>query len=241
MEKPILIIDPGHGGKDPGGGSNGLWTEKEFVLKISLYQLSRFQELGIPAAITRTEDIYLDQQQRTTIVRTSGAAYCISNHINAGGGEGAETIHSIYSDGRLSLKILEELEKSGQIIRRAYTRRSTTNSQEDYYYMHRQTGSVETVIIEYGFADNQGDIERLLQHWQAYAEAVVKAFCEHMGYAYRASSIGLSEPWKYEGVDYLHQEGILLDPEVWKEKINEPMPVWAVTLLLRKVHEGLKN
>lgn len=35
MSKPELILDPGHGGKDEGGGSNDLWKEKNLVLDIS--------------------------------------------------------------------------------------------------------------------------------------------------------------------------------------------------------------
>ncbi|MFS1516082.1 N-acetylmuramoyl-L-alanine amidase [Bacillus sp. SCS-151] len=36
--KPLIIIDAGHGGKDPGGCSNQHWIEKDLELKISLYQ-----------------------------------------------------------------------------------------------------------------------------------------------------------------------------------------------------------
>ena len=52
----LVIIDPGHGGWDPGGGSNNLWLEKDMNLKISQYQKRRFDELGIPATLTRTTD-----------------------------------------------------------------------------------------------------------------------------------------------------------------------------------------
>ncbi len=241
MEQIILIIDPGHGGRDPGGGNNAHWQEKDFVLTISLYQLKRFQELGIGVEMTRKDDTYLDNTARTRIVRESGARYCISNHINAGGGEGAETIYSIHSDGNLAKRILEALEEAGQSVRRAFTRTSTSNPERDYYFMHSQTGSVETIIVEYGFADNQQDVERLQNHWQQYAEAVVKAFCAHIDHPYQTPAAEADDQWKYEGIDYLHQEGILMDPEGWRQKINEPMPVWAVTLLLHKLHQSLRT
>ena len=38
----MIIIDPGHGGSDIGGGSNNFWQEKDLALKISLYQYQRF-------------------------------------------------------------------------------------------------------------------------------------------------------------------------------------------------------
>ena len=83
-KKPVLIIDPGHGGKDNGGGSNEYFKEKEMNLQISLYQYQRFQELGVPVSITRDSDIYLSPSTRTEIVRESGAKYCISNHPDDG-------------------------------------------------------------------------------------------------------------------------------------------------------------
>lgn len=182
---PILIIDPGHGGTDPGGGSNALWLEKDLVLQISLYQAERFRALGVDTTLTRTTDRTLPPADRTEIVRESGARYCISNHINAGGGDGVEAIHSIHSDGLLARRIVEAIRARGQNVRRVFTRTLTGDASKDYYYMHRNTGGVETVIVEYGFADSRGDDVRQLQNdWRSYAEAVVEAFCEHIGHPY---------------------------------------------------------
>ncbi|HZG85473.1 N-acetylmuramoyl-L-alanine amidase [Paenibacillus sp.] len=182
---PILIIDPGHGGADPGGGSNAFWKEKDLVLQISLYQAERFEKLGVDVAMTRRTDVTISAPARTKIVRESGARYCISNHINAGGGDGVETIHSIHSDGKLARAIAEAIRESGQNLRRVFTRTLPGNPNRDYYFMHRETGGVETVIIEYGFADSKrDDVEQLRTHWKEYAEAVVRAFCSHIGHPY---------------------------------------------------------
>ncbi|GAA0339237.1 hypothetical protein GCM10008967_31930 [Bacillus carboniphilus] len=185
MAVPELIIDPGHGGRDPGGGSNEYWLEKDMVLDISLYQYKRFQELGVPVALTRNSDVYLGPDERTRIVRESGAKYCISNHINAGGGDGVETIHSIYVDGTLARALAMGIVNEGQNLRRVFSRSLPSDSSKDYYYMHRETGSVDTTIIEYGFADSsRDDVEQLRNNWRDYAEGVVKAYCEYMGHAY---------------------------------------------------------
>lgn len=189
MARPILIIDPGHGGRDPGGGTNRYWKEKDLALKISLYQYNRYRDLGVPVAITRTTDKYLSPDERTRIVRDSGAKYCHSNHLNAGGGDGAEVIHSIYDGKAMGQKIADELRKAGQNIRRVFTRTLPGNSSLDYYFMIRETGNVVTNIIEYGFADSPGDdIQQLRNNHLKYAEAVVKAFCEYAGYTYRTPS-----------------------------------------------------
>ena len=181
MSTPILIIDPGHGGSDPGAVGNGL-QEKNLTLQISNYQYARFQALGVPVAITRSTDVTLTSNQRTKLVRDSGATYCISNHINAGGGEGVEAIHSIFTDNSFATLLAQAVAGAGQIFRRVYSRAGSDG--RDYYYMHRETGDVETVILEYGFIDNAADARKLTQNWESYAEAVVRAFCGHIGKAY---------------------------------------------------------
>ncbi|WP_309119219.1 N-acetylmuramoyl-L-alanine amidase [Paenibacillus sp.] len=191
LTKPILILDPGHGGKDPGGGSNDMFLEKDKALAISLYQAERFRELGVAATMTRSEDVYLSPKERTRLVRESGAAYCISNHINAGGGDGAEMIHSVRADGTLAKRIGQALSSAGQNVRRVFTRTLQSRPGADYYFMHRDTGAVQTVIVEYGFADSKGDDPaQLAEEWKKFAEAVVEAFCTHVGYPYRPPSPG---------------------------------------------------
>ena len=47
-----VVIDPGHGGADPGTSANGI-VEKDYNLKISKYMSNRLNELGIPNSLTR--------------------------------------------------------------------------------------------------------------------------------------------------------------------------------------------
>lgn len=85
-----VVIDPGHGGNDPGASANGI-VEKDLTLKISQYMYNRFRELGIPVAVTRTSDETLNQSTRTKRVLDAFGngknVIVVSNHINAGGGE----------------------------------------------------------------------------------------------------------------------------------------------------------
>lgn len=216
MPTPILVIDPGHGGADPGATANGL-REKDFTLQISMYQYARLQQLGVPVILTRKEDVTLDPGPRAKLVKESGAKYCISNHINAGGGRGVETIHSIYSNGKLARKLFDAVVAAGQTGRRVFTRTLPNNPRLDYYYMHRDTGAVETVILEYAFIDNGEDVARLQANWQAWAEAVVKAFCEFVGHPYTPpKNSGNTPPESLtEALDVLVREGIVSSPEYW--------------------------
>lgn len=235
---PILIIDPGHGGSDPGAiGADGL-KEKDLTLQISLYQFARFQALGVPVALTRTSDTSLTPEQRTKLVRESGAQYCISNHINAGGGEGAEAIHSIFSKDTLAKSIVQALVDCGLKYRRVFSKKGA--NELDYYFMHRDTGKVETTITEYGFIDHPGDAKKMKDNWRGYAEAVVKAFCEFIGVNYCLPTVHPQkednpvnndqgavklDQWKREAglnaIDSLAAKGLLNDPDVWKKRLTD--------------------
>lgn len=146
----------------------------------------RFRELGIPVAMTRTSDETLNQSTRVNRVLDAFGngenVIVISNHINAGGGDGAEVIYALRNDSTLSGKILEELEKAGQNIRKNYQLRLPSNPSKDYYFMLRDTPNTEAIIVEYGFLDSPGDdVEQLKNNYEEFAEAVVKAVTEYIG------------------------------------------------------------
>lgn len=154
----MIIIDAGHGGNDPGAVANGV-KEKDWTIEVALHQYEFLKNLGIPCAITRTTDIDLSSEKRSALVKRSGASICLSNHYNAGGGSGAEVIHSIYAKSDLAGSIAEALKIAGMGVRRVFSREGA--DRKDYYYMHRLTGNVETVIIEYGFLDSSTDVKKL--------------------------------------------------------------------------------
>lgn len=85
-----IVIDPGHGGTDP-GAVNGDMKEKDYNLLISKYMYNRFKELGVPVKLTRETDISLSPSERTKKVQSffgnSKDVIVISNHLNAGGGD----------------------------------------------------------------------------------------------------------------------------------------------------------
>lgn len=182
-----VVLDSGHGGNDQGSSGNGI-IEKELTLKISQYMYDRFKALGVPVKMTRTDDVDLEPNDRPGVVLDKFGngkdVVVISNHINAGGGEGAEVIYALRNSDKLASSILNELEKSGQVVRKYYQRRLPSDSSKDYYYIIRNTPNNETLIVEYGFLDNAADAERLKNNYKKYAEAVVRAVTLYGGYKY---------------------------------------------------------
>lgn len=178
-----VVIDAGHGGTDSGAVSPSGVREKDLNLQIARYMQQQFQRKGVPATLIRSTDETISPSDR---VQRILAAYgnnpnvvVISNHINATGSggtaEGAEVIYALRNTNRLSNNILNSLNNAGQIARKAYQRRLPSDTSKDYYFIHRNTGNTEPVIVEYGFIDNEADLAKIQNNYQKYVDAVVDA------------------------------------------------------------------
>ena len=157
---------PRHGGSDPGALSGSL-KEKNLNLEAAQYMYDRLNELGIPATIVRDKDETLDRKER---VRRILNAYgndpnviLISNHINAGGGEGAEVVYALRNSPTLANLILDNIGEAGQVKRKAYQRRLPENPNKDYYFIIRDTTDLTYFV-----------------------EGTVKALAEYIGVPYTA-------------------------------------------------------
>lgn len=182
-----VIIDPGHGGTDSGATGNNL-LEKDYNLLISKYMYDRFKELGVPVAITRDSDTTLSPTDRVNTILNkfgnSSDVILISNHVNSGGGEGAEVIYALRNKDTLAKNIINNIGTTGQTTRKYYQRRLPSDTSKDYYFIHRNTGKLEPLIVEYGFIDNTKDVEFLKENYKELAEAVISAVANYIGVPY---------------------------------------------------------
>ena len=179
-----VVIDAGHGGTDSGAVSSNGIREKDLTLKIAQDMYQEFQKRGIPVTLIRSTDETISPTER---VQRILAAYgnnpnviVISNHINASGSEtqgaeGAEVIYALRNTNRLAENILNSLQNAGQVARKAYQRRLPSDTSKDYYFIHRNTGNTEPVIVEYGFIDNPTDLAKIQNNYPKYVDAVVDA------------------------------------------------------------------
>lgn len=216
MSKSI-IIDAGHGGTDPGANGFGV-KEKDWALEMALYQYKRLKELGARVSITRTSDKTLSPTARTNMIKNKYDV-CISNHWNAFNGKarGIETIHSIHGGKEFATSIANELVKAtGLPLRRVFTKKLANGN--DYYFMHRQTGSTRTVIVEFGFIDNKqdNDFYKNSANFRKAGEAVIRAVCKEIGIKYvspggEGVKAPVKNPAKPKGKLYKVQTGAFSD------------------------------
>jgi len=92
-----IVVDPGHGGHDPGAiGATGT-REKDIVLQISLRLARKLrEELGLDVVLTRSTDVFLELQERTAIANQVGADLFVSIHANASLNRNASGIETYY-------------------------------------------------------------------------------------------------------------------------------------------------
>ena len=183
-----VVIDPGHGGSDSGAVGNDM-LEKDYTLLISKYMYDRFKELGIPVTLTRDSDVSLDPTNRVNKILNAygnnSDVIVISNHLNAGGGTGAEVIYALRNTDTLAKKVLESIGAEGQSTRKYYQRRLPSDTSKDYYFIHRNTGKTEPIIVEYGFIDDSNaNVQFLKENYQRLAEAVIRAVADYKGFTY---------------------------------------------------------
>ncbi len=81
--RPIVMIDPGHGGRDPGTESAGGVAEKDVALGIAIRLRAALIARGVDARLTRSADVFLPLGERTEIANTAGADLFVSIHLNS--------------------------------------------------------------------------------------------------------------------------------------------------------------
>lgn len=106
-----IVVDPGHGGKDPGAVGPGGLQEKDVVLAIGTLVAKRIRDLGIDAVMTRSTDVFIELQERTAIANQVGADLFVSVHANAAVNRKASGVETYYLN-------LAKTEKAAQLAAR---------------------------------------------------------------------------------------------------------------------------
>jgi N-acetylmuramoyl-L-alanine amidase len=96
--RPLVMIDPGHGGYDPGTQSAAGVREKDLALEISLGLLNALRARGIRAELTRRGDYFVALPERTRLANLAHADLFVSIHLNSNPDPAATGIAVYYLD-----------------------------------------------------------------------------------------------------------------------------------------------
>jgi N-acetylmuramoyl-L-alanine amidase len=94
-----IVLDPGHGGKDPGAIGVGGIAEKDIVLSVAKKLAKKLQkEMGIDVVLTRKDDRFIPLEDRTAIANAENSDLFLSLHMNASPNADARGIETYYLD-----------------------------------------------------------------------------------------------------------------------------------------------
>jgi N-acetylmuramoyl-L-alanine amidase len=112
-----VVIDPGHGGKDPGATANGLY-EKDIVLDVA-HKLGEYIEnrLDIDVVFTRTDDRFIPLEERGHMANEAGAKLFISLHVNAAGARAAHGTETYFLGPSKTEAAEEVMERENSVIK----------------------------------------------------------------------------------------------------------------------------
>jgi N-acetylmuramoyl-L-alanine amidase len=173
-----IVLDAGHGGKDPGVVANGL-KEKDLTLQIVKHigrLLGEYE--GVEVHYTRTDDRFLELTERAAIANKLKADYFISVHINGGGGTGFETF---IFNGTTDAKTIACQNVIHQEILKAIGNVTDRGKKRANYAVLRET-KCAAILTENLFIDHAVDASKLksqefiLKIAYGHVNGLVKAF-----------------------------------------------------------------
>jgi N-acetylmuramoyl-L-alanine amidase len=97
-EVRTVIVDPGHGGSDPGAIGVGGLREKDVTLRLSEMLAVKLREMGFRVVATRERDRFVSLEERTAIAEASNGDVFVSLHANAAPRRSVQGIETYYPD-----------------------------------------------------------------------------------------------------------------------------------------------
>ncbi|MTI62213.1 MAG: N-acetylmuramoyl-L-alanine amidase [Firmicutes bacterium] len=146
----IIILDPGHGGRDPGAVSMGI-NEKDLNLKIAAKLHFLLQNRGIKVKMTRTDDRYLFLGDRVRMANNLKADIFISIHCNASNSPRTNGIETLYYPESFKGKVLAE-EIQLKLVDKLKRKDLGIKTRDDLFVL--KYTSMPAVLIECGFLTN---------------------------------------------------------------------------------------
>ncbi len=178
--KFYVVIDPGHGGPDPGAIGIGGLRETEVVLDVSKRVKKLLSEKGVMVRLTRNREVDLDLPPRVSIANRTDADIFVSIHANASRGKrkdinGLETFYYSGWRGRLLAKKIQK-----QILK-VSPGSPDRGVRQGRYFVIKNT-RMPAVLVEIGFLTGRLDARRLEKsiHRQRIAYAITKGILEYL-------------------------------------------------------------
>jgi N-acetylmuramoyl-L-alanine amidase len=176
-----VVIDPGHGGPDPGAVGIGGLRETDVVLDVSLQVARLLQARGVQVLLTRTTEVDVDLPPRVTLANSSGADVFVSVHANALSMERPDVngIETFYFAGGRSQSLAEAIQQQLMAISPGTPDRGARPGR---FFVIRRT-VMPSALAEMGFVTGEVDAPRLADpaYRRRLAQALAAGILNYLG------------------------------------------------------------
>lgn len=177
-EEIVIVVDPGHGGQDPGKVGINDVLEKDLNLQVAKKVKKLLEAAGVKIVMTRTDDNVPDAKkedlnQRVKLINETKPTLALCVHQNSypdAAIKGAQVFyHTVRAEAKEAASIVQEE------LRAIDTTNTRQIKENDTYFMLKNT-QVPTIIVECGFLTNPEEAEKLTQ--DEYQDQIANAICE---------------------------------------------------------------
>ncbi|MBG1240195.1 N-acetylmuramoyl-L-alanine amidase [Nostoc sp. NZL] len=173
----VVLIDPGHGGKDPGAVGLGGLREKDVILPISKRIAQVLQQNGVQVVMTRDSDYFVTLPGRVQLAERANADVFVSIHANAVGPGRSDVsgLETYYYDSGLGLartvhnSILQNINVRDRGVRRAR------------FFVLRKS-SMPSILVETGYLTGRDDNAKLRSsaYQNQMADAIARGILQYL-------------------------------------------------------------
>ncbi len=165
----LVLIDPGHGGKDPGARTRTkpVQEEKALALATAKFVQTYLQQLGMRAQLTRSDDTFLELKERVAVAKQARADLFVSVHYNASPdpetkAQGVEVYY--YQSDKDPSRSLNSKALANDVLKQiiSHTKSHSRGVKHGNYHVIRET-TMPAILVEGGFLNNSQEAERIKQ------------------------------------------------------------------------------
>jgi N-acetylmuramoyl-L-alanine amidase len=180
-KRVLVMIDPGHGGKDPGAIGLGGLREVDVILPVALQVAQILRKNGIEVKMTRNSDYFVGLDERITMSRQSGATLFVSIHANSIDNRpdvnGLELYH--YNIGKsfaetVHRNVLEYVNKNGFFVADRRVRSAR--------FLVLRKSAIPAILVETGYLTSETEAARLRRddYRKVMAEGIAQGIIQYV-------------------------------------------------------------
>lgn len=199
----LIMIDPGHGGRDPGATGFGL-KEKDLTLTMAKLLISKLSGYQVEILATRSDDVAVSLRDRARMANEHRVGFFCSLHVNAGGGTGFESyVHVDAPDETEALRSVIHEEMARYYSRFGFPDRGKKRAR---FTVLRET-RMPAVLLENLFIDHPRDAASLAD--PRFLDGLAGALAGAMA---RALALAPKQQWDPAGeIARLKERGLIVD------------------------------